>query len=253
MNIGVFNLNEKFKKKLSSYKKIKLIDITNKDTTNLDKIFIDYVSKDSKLFGRQAEIVNKYIKKVPFVVYDRKRSMNNKEFNYLRKFKTKFYEPYVITRSCFEYLPEGIEIPSDLPLFTEDRDVTLAYHENIHDKMISVDKYYDGSPTVVEDFSNIRGTIIIGSKEHYEYGYLDPYFWEAMNQGCVPLLPEEHKWFHCLFEDTVLRNDFDKTFALNNYKGINYGTIVKVYKAVEETFPEMLLDNVVSKLYRSLV
>lgn len=252
--LGVFDIDNNLPFEILDKYKIVRINLKLKDDLpEIGKLFVDWVPKIKKYaYARQAEVILHYVKKgIKTFVFDRYLSLEEKEYNWLRKYNVFFFEPVLRGRVGFDYLPQWIKIPEKTyKKNSENRNIDLAYYGRIENRFSSFEKYYakfsdmypnlnvvytDGSISKAKkkeyesknlnfqkeiNFDDTKRIILIGSKKDYENGYLDNIFFDALNFGCLPLLPQEHKYFHLLFKDLVIDNDYTQRYLIN--KNVDY-------------------------------
>lgn len=252
--LGIFDIDNNLPSIISNkYENINIGQKLKDNLPEIDKLFVDWIPKYRKdVYARQAEVVLHYVKKgIRTFIFDRYLALEKKEYNWLRKYNVFFFEPVLRGRVGFDYLPQWIEIPEkSYKVFSENRNIDLAYYGRLENRFSSFEKYYakfsDMYPdlnvvyTDVNipkakkkeyesknlkiqtdvDLSNTKKIILIGSKRDYKNGYIDSIFFDALKFGCLPLLPQEHKYFHLLFEDLIIDNDYTQRFLMG--KSIDY-------------------------------
>lgn len=285
--IGILTRNNEIFYNLQS-KSEDVVDLYNIDKLKkLDGVFIDWVGEKNKEdFVIQALIVEKFVKtKIPFVIFDGSLSMTRKEFDWLKKFKTFFFEPAIQNRREFAYMPHWIDRKR---MEHEDHDnderyIHLAFKtENLNDKIKYFEMYYrslkEMYPDMVVqyqtdsiysekqkqytangilksddiDFKQVYHTVLIDSQKNYEIGYIPPYIFEVMKYGCLPFLPLEHKWFGNMFKNLTVANASDVEFAINAYKRTSHWIVNDIIETIEKRYPEFLIENVTNKIMECL-
>lgn len=234
-------------------------------------VFMSWIStkkgtdqKKASALLKQTEILEKYAKKLPIVIFDRYRSMTTEEYNWLKKFKVTFFEPAIHTREGFKYLPNWTKIKTldDIELNDTKRQVHLGYIGSLADKTKSFDKYYV-KPKLSHDikvsyysknipdkdylslgitscpltFSDIEFTVIIGNANDYAVGHLDKYYFEALNNNCIPLIPMENRYYSSLPFTINTETWYDQYSYM--YGGIYIGMIKDIYDRIKKYYPEM--------------
>ena len=230
--------------------------------------FLSWIStekshKADKLL-QQAESVEKIIKKrLPTVIFDKTFSLTESEINYFSKYPfIRLTEPSLITRKNFTYLPNWVKCLNieDVPLNKEDRNITILYKGKLSDRIKSFEKYYLEVKKYWPDFTisynsndlikakeseyaslgiektslgykSAQYTIIIGSEQDYSIGYLDPYIFDAIQNNCVPIIAEEHRFYRAL-------QSFSG-YTFNMYNNIYIGEILEFYRNVFFYYHEM--------------
>jgi hypothetical protein len=255
---------------------IQPLEVESEELPFLDGLIIDWVDKSNKnAFLKQAVLVEHYIKKrVPTVIYDRTFVLISKEYNWLQKFNTFFFEPAINNRVGFGYLPQFTNMLSmdDFDLWEErERKVDLLYTGSLKDKLSSFEDYYkkfislypdnvvaycDGtipSDKIQEysdsglilsthpDWKNVKCTILIDNTKNYRIGYLDPVIFEAMKNGCVPLLPAEHRYFGNMFEYNI-NSHIDVDFYVSTIGNASEAIIEDIYNRIESYYSEFTIN-----------
>lgn len=272
--IGVYDNTNK-------YKKLKINFEFNLSETDdlpyLEGLYINWVDRSQKKeFGRQAFVIDHYLKKIPIVIYDEKMCITRKEFDWLKKFNVSFFEPALNYRSEFEYLPYWTDILSisDFNLLEDDiRGIDLFYNKNLKNRIKSFEKYYksysdnypkskvayyngDLSSAKIQEYKNsymveikdvdwkyIRYTLVIDSYKNYNIGYLDPYIFEAMENGCVPLIPVEHRYFNTMFRGLEIYHYNDMNFFIDLLKtNTSKPMIDGIYENISKYYPEFTIE-----------
>lgn len=277
--IGFFNCERQFVNYFDEYQ---IIDVEGDDFPKIDGLVIDWVLSDRKNptidFARQASVVEKYIKKkVPTVIFDRFSSITFKEYKWLKKFNVKFFEPLLLHRDGFKYQPFWIYDIYDLDDFDGvERQYDVAFKGYIKDKIKSFEDYYvevainypkfsvvydsyliknkieeyrekNVKKVTNLDLENVKFSIVIGSSRDYKVGKLDSLFANSVNNGCVPLIPRENR-FYCSFQNVIeqISKPLDITqFFLDFTNDIRYGILMGIHEDVEKSYPEMKVNHFV--------
>lgn len=284
MLLGTVNIEENLGKELS--KDFDLITMTG-EKPNIDALFVDWIPRSKKRSPAvvlQATVVDWYVKKkVPTIIFDRFLGVTNKEYKWLRKFKTYFFEPAINHRRKFDYLPiwtpEIYDIHTYPDVELNGRGLDLGCTDYLSNKLKSFEKYYVEFgklyPTYEIGYNNrllkektdeyheanvkewiisadnMKFFILIGTQKSYDIGYLYPSLFEYMKRGCVPLLPQENKYFHSLFPGLVIEKPGDINYVMGGYK-YAIPTIVDIYQRIEKYFPEMKMNHTVDVIKRCL-
>jgi hypothetical protein len=285
MLLGTLNIEENLGRELA--KDYELLEMKGDKTPNIDALFIDWIPRAKKKTPAvvlQATVVDHYVqKKVPTIVFDRFLGVTNKEYKWLKKFRAFFFEPAVNHRRKFDYLPIWTPKIYDLHTYPDikidGREVDLGGVDYLKNKLKSFEKYYvefgklypkchisysTKLPKEKEDeyydanvwyriaaAENIKTFVLIGTQKAYDMGYLYPYLFYYMERGCLPLLPQEHKYFHSLFSDTVIEKPADINYVLGGYDFV-IPVLVDIYQRIEEYFPEMKINHTVDVIKRCL-
>lgn len=249
----------------------------SQDHSKSDGLFIDWIpiysNKPNDLIN-QTKIVEQFIKlNKKIVVFDRFKSLTKKEVDFLKKHKTVLLEPAVLVRDGFKYHPCWLNIDdirnASLSIY-ENKKFDLGYIGDTINKVSDFTKYYLDVPGNADvsigvglsnitsslessleekgielnpelSYADFKTTILIGSKDDYECGYIDSTFVSCLNNGVIPLLPKEHKWFHCLFDGCLLKKDYikDISFMVSLYPSAGYGYIMNIIDMIEIHSPNM--------------
>lgn len=207
-----------------------------------------------------------------FIIFDRFLSINVNDANWLRKQGVILTEPALnFRRKYFHYVPFWIKTKSldYIELNNSERQFDLIYYGNTKGKLKSLEKYYNDysleyKNSVLIQSNNIplqkleengvpfygkgKATVIIGSPLDYQIGYLDYQFINALENNCIPLIPNEHKYFTLLSPYKFINPVLDMYYITFNYKNSYIGYILDVYKTIEEYYPEMLIENVIEQI-----
>ena len=263
-----FNADEGLTKEVNSLCKSK-----NKDYSS---VFIDWIptkkavsqKKASNLLS-QTDILEKYVKTLPIVIFDRYRSITTEEYSWLKKFKVTFFEPAILVRNGFKYLPNWIKIKelNDIKLNETKRSVNIGYIGALSDKSKSFDKYYVKTKINNPDikmcyyttdvnkdkeseyqnldiircqdllFSDMEFTVIIGNANDYVVGHLDQYYIKALENNCIPILPKENRYYSALPFNICNTTWYDA--YVNMYDKTYVGFIHDIYTNIKKYYPEM--------------
>ena len=263
----------------------KLLDVGS-DAAEIDGLFLDWVPPNfEKDFIYQAQLVERYVKKIPIVIFDRHFSVTHQEASWMKKYKTFLFEPALVTgRSEFIYLPEWTSYYSVLD--TEDRPYNVIdISKNLEYRIESFEKWYmeyarlfpdkkvayytqkikdfkkeeynksnlifiEGE--VLPDYTVSDFTVIHSNKNVCDIGYLDPVYFIAMNHGCIPLLPDEHRFFHTIFKDLIVRDTKEMDYYVSIYSRVNGPIIEGIFDRIKKHFPEFTVEyasDIVRKCY----
>jgi len=259
-------------------------NMKNDDITGL---FIDWVPKIpiyEDAWMAQASLLQKYIKsEIPIVIYDRTFSLTEKEVKWVKKFdNVHLFEPALYSeRAGFRYLPEWIS-NFEITIDDEDRnyDVVYSHHNleyNIHnfekwfkdyarlfpDKKVAYSSFSDISEFKKEEYKNDNLsflyqhhpiyhegniTVAIDTPKAYEMGYFNPMYFHAMNLGCLPLLPVDHKYFHAMFEGLVVKDIKEMDYYISSFSYIKDVCIEEIFDRIKTEWSEFTLDHATSVL-----
>ncbi len=257
--------------------------ITKSKSKEYTSVSIDWIptkksvnQKKASTLLSQTDILEKYVKTLPIVIFDRYRSITTEEYSWLKKFNVTFFEPAILTRKGFTYLPNWTKIKDlhHIQINNDKRGVNLGYVGNLTDKAKSFDKYYvrtkisnpDLNLSISTeneeyknlgivykkdlDFSDIEFTVIIGNTNDYAVGHLDSYFFKALDNNCIPLLPKENRYFSAM-SLTVDSNRWYDVYV-DMYDGIYIGLINDIYQGIKKYYPEMNITYVAEVIKKHL-
>lgn len=256
---------------------------------DFDGLFIDWVSKMSDnevAWMKQASLLQTYIKSdIPIVIFDRAMSLTEKEVNWCRKFNVCLFEPYLNSgRKYFTYLPEWVDDTEILIKDTDARIFDVVYYTNnierqlkgfekwiqnysriFHDRKVAYSSMFL-SDFKKEEFTNDNlifqnldchiydvGNITVGfdTDKAYKTGYLNPMFFNAMNLGCLSLLPIEHKYFHGLFHGLVIKNLSDMDYYVSTMSKLKDVLIEEIFDRIKTEWQEFTIKHAMDVIKRS--
>lgn len=279
MKITVNNIDRKLRVELSQ-----LCEIVGVDDRP-SGAFIQWVTPDvDDLFSKQTKLIEKCVKlKIPMIVFDKQDNLSPDEVSYLLSNGAFLWEPAVTGRNFFSFQPNWGTFYTDF----KDLDLIDATKKNVHltncsslvRKFPSFEKYYvpvheigefnvmysnsDGNDAIYQkveklhipilntcNYRDIRATILLGSERDYETGYLDPNLFRMLESGILPLLPEEHRWYHGVFADLVVSGEDDIDYLLRTYDKIAFGSIYDIYCNLDAYLPEANVKNVAKRIVK---
>jgi hypothetical protein len=241
-------------------------------------LFIDWITKDNALFGKQAVAVEHYVKAgIPIVIFDRHFSLTQKEYSWLNKFNVTFLEPAVNNRLGFEYLPQWIKDKPYEKIDRTKRTIDLAYSGILTDRIKSFEKYFkeyaglfpekkvcyssqvsqkkidkwqdsNMEKTSRIEYGDVSFTILIGSQTEYRRGYIRDDLFDILNSGCVPLLPLEHRFFGTVFKDLIVDGENLVDYFVSCYKRIHGVLVEEIYENLISIYPEFHINYAVDRI-----
>jgi hypothetical protein len=223
----------------------------------------------------QIDIIENTPKDVQFVIFDRYSSLTSQEIEFFVNRKAILLEPVLKSRPGFDFMPYYID-RLDLPLSTwdDERPYHFGYKgnalsskvesclfraiKNIPEIRIGVDskkrlpaERYQSLKEVISFkelwWTDFNTTIIASNDDMCDRGVL-PNITNHLKYGVVPLIHQDHKWFHALFKNFIMFDHHEVSWYKNMYKTLNYGFMDELYKNMELYLPEMLTENFVSKV-----
>jgi len=96
-------------------------------------------------------------------------------------------------------------------------------------------------------------TILIDSKRNYEIGHLNPWTFYIMENGCVPILPLEHRFFGNMFHKLTVENVEDVDWIIRGLAKVKWTLLEDIYNNIKTLYPEFLIDNVTEVIKNCLV
>jgi hypothetical protein len=214
-------------------------------------------------------------KKIPLVIFDGDRTMTKKEAEWLKKSNVYLFEPAVINRDGFKYMPFWLEIIdtyNDMKLNEDKRNVNLGYIGNISDKTSPFESYFLSVKKTNDDmcvkycssdvlpekeleydkldiqntklsYSDIEYTVILGNKNDYTTGYLDKSFIKALKNYCVPFIPKENRFYNAF--PCVVDYKLWISFFKDMYSYIYLSYIFDIHECIKERYPEFDINYTV--------
>jgi hypothetical protein len=279
MKISVNNIDRLLRAELS--KKAKFVDIKD----NPRGVFLQWATPEvGDLFDKQTVLIEKAIKKkIPIIIFDKYQDMTADEISFLVREGAFLWEPAVSDRNFFSFQPVWGNIPTnveDIPWnFDESRGVDLANLSTLVRRMPTFEKYYvpvheigdfgvfyanvDQNKTIYNKvdamgipivpsydgfMKDVKMTVLAGTEQDYKNGHLDPNLFTYLENGVVPLLPSEHRWYHSVFKDLTIYGEDNIEFFLRTYDKTAFGSIYDVYCNLAENLPEADVINVSKRI-----
>lgn len=244
-----------------------------------DGVFIKWVDSSSPQFNSQTKCVKHCLENnKPLIIFDEFQKMTLEEMTFLLKPGVLLWEPYLDDRMLFSYQPCWGTFYEDIEWnFNETRMVDFGCVLPLKGIIPTFEKYYSPiaetgefnvsyfnenvSDNIRERLSKNRITVfgsnntptmkcsmLLGTPSQYESGYFSSHIFDLLEKGIVPLLPEEHRWYHSVFSELVIRRPFDIEFLLKNYDNIGYGLIRHIYDGLSDFLPEANVVNVADRI-----
>lgn len=284
MKLGVLNCTKDILDELP-YDVVRLDNLTDK--LEVDALFIDWLPRnltDSDKLARQAAIVESCAKnKKTVVLFDRYLDINEREYKYLKKFNTFFFEPAIHNREGFTFLPPWTKCYDlvELPTYdggNENRDIDLGHIGTLKNRMGSFEKYYVDFAEIYPKFSvsynsslpktkideyknagvvkrefsyrDMKSFVLIDTPRNYEIGYLNPDVFDIISMGCFPMLPEEHRFYHSVFE--VVKDVRFIPFHVHGWGKVREVMLLDIYQNIQTVFPEMDIKYTVETIRKCI-
>lgn len=277
MKLTVNNIDRNLRVELAQI--CEIVGISN----NPDGVFLVW-STAGDSFEKQTEIIEKCVKKkIPMIIFDRNQEIIPDEISYLMSIGAFLWEPAVTGRNFFSFQPVWGRIPTEPDQIEWDFDVKrrfdLANCSTVRHKFPAFEKYYIpiheiggfnvgyhgigcsqtmaykmqhhkmGIHSADEGFmKDVKTTILIGTEQNYESGFLDTNIFELLENGVIPLLPEEHRWYHSVFGDMVIHGEDNVDYILKMYDKIAFGCIFEIYENLSVYLPECDVKNVAKRI-----
>lgn len=290
-NLFLLNVDKSLSKELSKSFNVIIPESEKNLPDNIDAVYIEYIpynSNNPQPFVLQTETFKFYLKKkIPVVVFDKYLAIKPDEARWLKKQNVKLLEPAINYRPDFRYLPQfcpKIHSIDTLKLNkVEPRAVTIGFKGIIFDKLNSFEKYlvefgknypsfstkYSDSSNISKEkteeytnlnvildknlkYSDIKCTVLLGSVRDYTIGYLNPDLFTILENNVIILLPEEHRYYHALFSDTVIKELNDMVFVAQTYDFVYLGYIANVYHRIDKLYPEFKLEHTVDFIKKEI-
>ncbi len=283
MILGTLNTDKSLSDEISK-QGITIVSLDTNPNTACDAFFIDFhPTKSDKTPQKAAKLVTQALvledavkKKKPVLIFDRYLGLTLKEYNWLNSSRTKFFEPALIYRSGFRYLPFWYKPKSlnDIEINDLERPYYLAYKGNVTERMKSFEQYYTYYAKIYPnkkvvynksidkikeeeyknfgierkdfEYSEAQYTFIIGTQMEYKIGYLDSFIFKALECNCIPVIPSEHRYFSSIqtYSDLQIINGM--------YNHVYIGLIADVYRNIDRYYPEMKIENVAGEIVNHL-
>lgn len=265
--IGLLNIKDDLRRSLDVGP---FVDLDKTAPNDLDGIYIDWVPKSNKnRYLRQALVIEMYVKKKrPIVIFDRFFSLTYKEFLWLSKFNSFFFEPAVNFRRGFDYMPQWTD--GKVGTWDEDKkSIDMAYqNDNLNECIATLEKYYRNYSSLFPDkivrysggintakkkqysdvsemehipeldWGDVKYTVLIGSKTEYRVGYLRDDLFDIMKKGVLPLLPIEHRFFGSMFNGLVVKDVQDVDYYISLFGKVKTEVIEDIFDNMKKYNPE---------------
>lgn len=277
MKLTVNNADQHLRAELSQV--CELVNIDDKP----NGVFVEWAT-EGKPFEEQTRLIDICVKNnIPMIVFDRHQNISPDEVSFLLSNGAFLWEPAVGDRPFFSFQPVWGRIIRDfrdLPLVEGGRKIQLGYAGSLVKKIPTFKEYYlpiheigefrvavidnEGNRSVCNKvdqmgisvagsdtkISDIGTTILLGTDHDYQVGRLDPNLFIYLENGVVPLLPHEHRWFHAVFDDLVVGCEDDVEYVLRSHDIIAFGSIYDIYCNLDAYLPECNVKNVAKRIVK---
>jgi hypothetical protein len=203
-------------------------------------------------------------------------SLTSKEVEWVKKFNVRLFEPVLCSvRYGFEYLPEWIS-NFDILIDDEDRNYDVVYsYPNIEYQLKEFEFWFKDFARLFPDmkvaysslkitdfkkedykknglillennipiFNEGMFTVAIDQLQCYQMGYLNPLIFYAMNLGCLPLLPEKHKYFQGMFKGLIVSNIKEMEYYVSLYGRVKNVIIEEIFDRIKTEWSEFTVDH----------
>ncbi len=287
MKLGVLNCDRRLLEWLpKSYDLVYLDKKEKGKVPAIDALLIDWIPRNvvnKDRLEQQATVVDIYANsknKPTIVLYDKYLDITEREFSYLKKFNTHFFEPAVNYRDGFDFLPPWTEKRDlmTIPSYDNDRPVDLGHMGSLKNRLGSFETYYvDFSglypkynvhyttslpKAKIDEYKDAEVTkkgftyldmkcfMLIDTPRNYEIGYLNPNVFQAMYRGCFPLIPKEHRFYHSVF--TAIDDIKYLSVYIEAYNQVQEIVLLDIYNNIMSVFPEMYVKNTIDVLRKCI-
>lgn len=232
---------------------------------------------------KQTDMVEQYVRdKLPVLIFDRWLGITAKEQVWFHKRGVKLFEPALNNRRDFQYLPFWIRSKKfkEIRLNDKERKYSLGITGDLMNKIRDFEKYYlsygklypSDTPIVYDsnidkskekeyneyniekvpniDLRDIKCTVVIGSKKDYRIGFMNPVFFEALENNCIPLMAEENRYFRGMVP--IVGNTKDISFYVDGYENTYSGYLYGCYQNIERFYPEYKIEHTVDVIKTNL-
>ena len=279
--ICVYNIGKELLIELENNAKIISLDNTESPNAFYLEWYPPEHGKEDPNFIKQIGAL-KYVclkLKIPVIIFDRFLSIDNNMKKWLKKYKIKIIEPLVLHSPGSIFLPPYINTKKDLGFFPK-REIDLGIIDNdLKNKTSSFEKYFLDFSSLNPDsivkykgfdnyykkdeytdknllydeninWKDISFTIAISRKSGYKRGFFESYIIDAINNGCVPLLPEEHRFYYAVFKKICILSRNDMLYIIKNMKLVSEEIIYDIFKNIEDHFPEFTIQYFCDKILK---
>lgn len=244
---------------------------------DVDGLFIDWVPKlpqSEDAWLKQASFLQHYIKfGIPIVIFDRYFYLNEKETNWVKKFNVSLFEPALNSgRTGFGYLPEWADSLEMETEYDDEREYDLIYsgidynipefekwiadyaalfpEKKVGYSVQSLSSEFKKEEYKTKNLTEIdvgyrvgKNTVAIDSDRAYQRGYLDSRYFDALRNGCLPILPIQHKYFHGLFNGLIVEDIQELDLTISMFSRVRCVLIEEIFERIKEDWNEFTIDH----------
>lgn len=253
---------------------------------DIDGLFIDWVPKlpySEDAWFKQASFLQHYIKSgIPIVIFDRYFYLNEKETKWVRKFNVSLFEPALNSgRQGFGYLPEWTDSLEMQTEYEDEREYDLIYSgidynipefekwiadyaELFPEKKVGYSVKSLSSEFKKEEYKtkNLieidvgykvgKNTVAIDNDKAYQRGYFNSRYFDALRNGCLPILPIQHKYFHGLFNGLIVEDIKELDLTISMFSRVRCVLIEEIFERIKEDWNEFTIDHAADVIRNSL-
>jgi len=273
----IYSLNHDFDLSFES-KQPEFVDQKLENANDIDGVIIRWFGEDESTenFIYQAILVNYCVKnKKPIFIFDPNSKLKNREFDWIYKnTKSYFAEPYILTREGFNFLPEPINVNLKYEDFDDKNDYEHLYlvsRGKLTNKEMEFRNYYvtffqvqndagSGIKSILyedaeyevatafekeflqhkEKVDDMGMGFAIDTESNYHRGHIDPVLFGSLQDGCLMLLPEEHRFLYSIFGSLVAKKDISDLhmFVSEKLFELRAAYLDELFSNIRSKFPE---------------
>lgn len=253
---------------------------------DIDGVFIEWVDENTNSFIEQAAVVDYCAKNKKYIViYDSNFHLKEKEYRWLQKStKSRFYESCIKNRPGFftmnnirQILWKDFDLLENIEDDDDDRGNNLYYNGYISNKYKTFEKYYRNTANDYPDirvsysdenisekkkeyykesnlmfskseWDDVDCSVLIGSYKDYMSGNISQDLYNMMSMLCIPLLPEEHRFFHSIFKSFIVSDFNTIEYFIRTIGKARKAIVIEISENIEKLFPELTMNHTVDTL-----
>jgi hypothetical protein len=250
--IGILNYNREIVEYLG-----KEFDVINLDNDmdsllkgNPELILMNWISssyngndrdKISNLL-KQTLIISNNVQDLKIMIFDSSLSITDKELEWFSHQKNVFlFEPALNYRKNFQFLPSPV-----MPFSYEsaEKSIDLCCDDDLYTRFVNE---YSDCVLIKDiiDFHEIRFNLRKYSKIECEIGFIDDLN-EILSSKCVPLIYDDHRFFHALFDELTIKTTKDIKYLIDCCRNLDTNIFIQdFYGRMEKYFPEMSVEYLI--------